>query len=528
MFRSLSSIITNFGLLVVISSIVTGSTSLYENTCDSKKVCNHVTPKVANKVPVTELCSRNLIEWEGFVFRNDEDIVTFCNEHGTVGNNVTEKTIPSKILVYKDFVFLTFPRSIGVFCTLGFFRLSDISKDKICPKVNCYPNIATNTLALPTACPLSTSYLTNAVDIKVECGVLYVLDNGCYLNTNVYDPIFMQMPQICMYDLSDTDGDQLQSCASFPDEYFDINNLSGYSSIIVNKVEGCDNTFVYIFNTMGAFVVVYSVKTGEFWKINAVVFGPEPDYCLFETVLPDYKCEKYVVLSGTPGIIDGPNVLFTQRCGRCLYTVAQKDLNKKANENLPEFDYKINKVGCVNSQLNSIVAYKDVVFGAQEQNHAIVCYNKKDQVTEDDVQFLIQDRTKYPFISNVYLNADKPGCKQVFFLSTNEPDIRVNGFNQYRKNLGIFHFDVEEALQLYPECKGYYKDIIKVAPPPLPLIPHPIYHRPIQRHVPSCHKKVEYSPPMPPRSDFQRYSPIHQQLPQNSYQYLTNYNEKQK
>lgn len=482
-------------LLIIILNVVNASFPLYENLYQSKKELDCTKPKVTNKVPVSELCSFNFIEWENFVFRNDE---SFCNIHGTVGNNLTEKAIPTKILVYKDLVFVAVERVIGVFGTLGYFNINDITNDKVCPKLKCYPNCDTNMLVLPPApCSPSTSYLTNVVDFQIDqCHLMWVLDVGSFLQTTIYQPIVLQNQQICIYNTSVTSGDPTKECIAFPDDYVDARTLYGFSTIIVNTIDGCDNAFAYIFNTMGAFLVVFSLKTKEFWRFDAVSLGPNPDDAKFKVLLPDYTYYTYAVVSGASGVvIDNNKVLFAERPGLNLLTVSLADLNQKPNGTVNNFDNNIQIVGRLNrnGQINSMVSSGNVVYASQEQEHAIVCYNKNGKVTPNDIQYLIQDRLKYPFIADVRLRVDKPGCFQIFFLSNNKTDIAVNGLDRNSQNFGIFYFDKKEADNLYPDCKGYYKDFIKVPPPQYFNSPLPYHQYPtVNSNIPTCHKNVDY------------------------------------
>lgn len=512
MSRRLNLIIKLPVFLIIFLKVVNASFPLYDKFYQSQKVCNYSKPKVTNKVPTYELCSFNETTWEDLVFRNDDDTTTFCNVHKTIGNNLTEKAIPTKILVYKDWVFIVVTRVLGVYSTLNYFRVSEISNDKYCPQLKCYPNCAVNQLAVPGICPLSGYYLTNVVDFQMDkCGVLWVLDVGAFLTGSIFEPVSLQNPQICRYNTSITDPltDPLKECTSIPSTYHRLTNVYGYSTIIVNTIDGCDNAFAYIFNILGGFLLVFSLKTKEFWVFNAPSLLPEPDDSQFEVVLPDYTRKRYIVWSGAAGFLDDNNLNFCPKPSTQVSTVPQTVLNKKSNANIPGSNYNFKNIGTLNEkgQINSLVSFEDVVFGAQEQNYAIVCYNKKDGASPDAIKFLIQDRIKYPSISDMRLNSDKPGCKQVFFLTNNQLDISCNGLNPNLQNFRIFYFNVKEALQLYPECKSYYKDVVQGTPPiyskPQP-VPQPIlqyqYQFPIiqNRQIPTCQQKAKSQyPPSP-------------------------------
>ncbi|XP_063708830.1 protein yellow-like [Culicoides brevitarsis] len=432
------------------------------NASNAHKSCEK--PKVTNKVPVSELCSFNFTEWENFTYNNAEDLENFCNEHGTNGNYLIDKAVPNKILVHKDKVFVAMNRVVGVYSTLNYFSMSDITSDKVCPKLKCYPNCEVNTLATYRVCPKAKYYLTNVVDMQIsKCGVLWVLDSGHYDDeSGRFGSVEMQEPCLCQYNLSAAAGENpFMACWLFPEDFYNERNVMGYQSFVVNCASGCDDCFIYVFNSLDGKILVFSLKTEYMWTYEGIKLSPEPDDAVFEVTLPDYTKHSYVALLGAAGIIDGSKLHFAKRPGKELYSIPYAVLEDPDNSVLKGFDNNIKIVGCLNEkgQLNSMVASDDVVFGAQEQNHAIVCYNKKSHVSSDDVQLIVQDRSKYPYIASVCLNSDKPGDSQVYFLSNNLFDIQKNGLNQKTKNFRIFYFNVKEVQQLYPDCKGYFKDL---------------------------------------------------------------------
>lgn len=424
------------------------SNNNYQNYQTCKK------EKVVNKVPVHELCEWEKIQWKFFTFRNDD---SFCNLHGVEGNYDKKLSIPRKFQVYKRRVFFSIERQKRVYSTLNYFYLDDIV-DKKCPEALCYPNCAVNTFASPQ-CSISSVYLTNVKDFEIDkCGVLWALDVGYYCKDSIVNPKFVQKPRLCLFN---TSTDEFVKCYDLPNDVYYKDDVLGYNTLLVNTNCGCDKAFVYLFNARSGMLVVFSLERESFSAFRSIWLNPDPVFTRFDLTLSDYMNHEYVVEDGVAAVLGDYGVTFSPRPSDKLYFAPYKFLHEPTNADLDELDYDISELGSLNEdgQTSTLVRFNDTVFGVQELKHSIVCYNRRADINPDAFQFLVQDRDEYSFIADLSLNVEHIRSPMLYFLTNNLIDIKCNGFDNSKSNFQFFYIDVKEALRLYPECKGYYKDL---------------------------------------------------------------------
>lgn len=478
---------SSIGSLILLSVVSFTAANIYYPTIHQnynsslyppKPISTPCKTKVSNKAPVYDLCYWNQIEYEGVVPNNEESV---CNLHGAAGNYIDAVNIPSKFLVYNGQLFFNVKRLIGVSSTLNVITLNDINNTRECPKAKPYPNVLINELALPE-CTDASYYLTNVQDFDIDkCGVLWALDVGSYCNNTIYDPVYVQDAQICLYNTAITDSLPLVKCIPIPEKYYNKEDVLGFTTILVNSKYGCDKSFVYIFNTRSGLLLVYSTETGAFWGIRSITFELEPFYSYFNLLSSDYIHNKYVVTDGVSATLDKDGIVYKNRAGKFFYRISYQVLHEPQSEFLNELNYKIEKVGASNErgQFGGLVNFDNQFFGIQELNHAVVCFTPKPKVDPEAIQFPVQDRELYPFLSDLQLYSDNAGCQRVYFLSNNLIEIKTYGLDVKKRNFKFFYIDLKETLRIYPECKAF-KDY---SPPKY-----------VKPYVSSCHAKERLYP----------------------------------
>ncbi|XP_063708834.1 uncharacterized protein LOC134837392 [Culicoides brevitarsis] len=412
--------------------------------------------KVVNKVPLYEFCHWHTIDWVGLEHRNDESP---CNLHGDKGNYIAEKNIPTKLRLYNGRAYVVIERSVGVYSSLSYFDLCDVGKNKECPKLKCFRNCARNQLAELGKCPDDdVNYLINVRDIQfTRDKKAWVLDIGAYF-LNESTPVFHRAPRLCLYDVSLATPSQ-KFCSSFPTRLYNAGNQLGLNAIEV-KEDGDKNDFVYIFNAASATIVVYSEKENKFWGIRAALFKAEPSQSLFTFNLPHHKEHKFVSRDGVfSGTSDKYGLFVSAKASDDLYYVSYSTLDDKMNEFMPETTFDISDVGTYNPNGHTydFLRHKNVLYFIQPERHALVCANKKFEVTEETLQVLSVDPEKLAHLTSIDFYHQHPDNRELYLLSNNLVDIKVNGFDKKKKNFVISVVDLEEVERLNPECLGYHK-----------------------------------------------------------------------
>lgn len=412
--------------------------------------------KVIDKVPVYDLCYWNQIEWNGFVPRSDE---SSCNLHGREGNYIAARSIPTKIRLYNGRVYCIIDRNVGVYSSLSYFDMKHVSRDKICPKLECFRDCKRNQLADIQTCADDTNYLINVRDIQFTSSkTAWLLDIGAYFNGCT--PVYHRAPRVCLYDVSSSKASQ-KFCSSLPSQYYNAGNQMGFNAILVNEEYGPGKHFVYIFNSDSASITVYSEEKDKFWSIRAALLGPDPGKSLFKYYLKNHQYYRTIDHNGLySGATDKYGLFLAPKASEDLYFCTYEVLNDKFNEDRDELSYHIKDVGTYNNygQTSAMIRNKDVLFFIQPQTYALVCANKKEVITPDTIQYLAIDSCRFAHLTSLDLYHHGPNKKEVYLLSNNLMDIKANGYDAKQKNFVISFVDVDEVEALYPQCLSYFEE----------------------------------------------------------------------
>lgn len=102
-----------------------------------------------------------------------------------------------------------------------------------------------------------------------------------------------------------------------------------------------------------------------------------------------------------------------------------------------------------------MVYTNNVVFGIQEQNYAISCWNRDLGPKPYTVQLLAGGREVVPFLVDLQLDPCCTTNHYLYALSNNYISIAFDGFNRHYPNFKIVFVDLEEVFSIYPYCKTY-------------------------------------------------------------------------
>lgn len=183
--------------------------------------------------------------------------------------------------------------------------------------------------------------------------------------------------------------------------------------------------------------------------------------------------------------------------------------SRKASETCTDPFYGIKVLGSYNNkgQTAGMVYTNDVVFGIQEQNYAISCWNRDLGLKPYTVQLLAGGREVVPFLVDLQLD---PCCRTnhyLYALSNNFISIAFDGFNPNYPNFKIVFVDLEEVFSIYPYCKTY-----------LPNKCYNQYEPPVYSQGPSDNY---YQPSSRPYSEYPQPGYNSSDLPSSSYSEYT-------
>lgn len=134
-----------------------------------------------------------------------------------------------------------------------------------------------------------------------------------------------------------------------------------------------------------------------------------------------------------------------------------KIVHDRTASNLPREKYEISFVGQYNDRGQCggflLLPEYQTVFGIQEQNYAVFCWDYQKQLTPKAVKLIAGCRQLVPFLVDIKVDRSYNDLN-LLILSNNLPGIVYDDFYD-TKNFRIFTINVKEALAAYPECTSY-------------------------------------------------------------------------
>lgn len=446
-------------LFLTFVGFVVANHNVYDNNYSvnsynvEKPTCNKT--KITNVVPVYDLCYWTKIEWRNYKRRTD---ISNCNLHGSEGNYIPSRCIPSQIRLYNGRCYVIINREIGVYSNINYFELSDITADKKCPKLECFRECSRTQLArgygLGRCSDDNNNYIINARDIFfTDDQYAWLLDIGVYFRGTT--PIYERAPRICAYDVAENVAAQTL-CFVMPPNLYNQRNQVAFNSILVDDSRNYRNHIIFIFNSISGSIIVFNQDHGRWWSIRSALFRPEPSESLFSFTLPNYQNYQFINQNGIyTGVRDRYGLIVSAQASNDPYFISYQTLNNDDNTACTELTYNIRDLGDYNcnGQTYGIERNNDVLFFIQPQNHALVCANKKQRIDADSLQYLFVDRCRFPHLVSIDLYKN-----DLYVLSNNLIDIQVNGFCHKKRNFVISYLHTNEIDALYPNCSSYFDD----------------------------------------------------------------------
>ncbi|GJQ83890.1 putative melanin biosynthetic process [Trypoxylus dichotomus] len=238
---------------------------------------------------------RTVFQWKllDFDYENEADKQKDIREEVFIPGNAA----PIDTDVYygrkNKYIFITIPRfQPGIPATLGTVTVSKTTGD---PVIRPYPSWKWH--RYPKKC--RQDRIVSTYRVKVDtCGRLWVLDTG-RLSEDQVCPM-----QILAFDL---ESNKLVHRGIIPQSL--LKPTSILVTPIVEILNGnCQDTFVYIADTVAFTLIIHDVKNGAFWKASDKTMYPYPNYSSFG-ILGD----TFDLVDGILGMDIGPIISREQR-----------------------------------------------------------------------------------------------------------------------------------------------------------------------------------------------------------------------
>lgn len=387
-------------------------------------------------------------------------------------------------------------RSTGVYSTLNYFYICDIIDQK-CPKLRPYPSHEL-TEFLSEECSHPNQVISVErfnVDKCVNDPKLWVFDTKGFEYKN--KPFSFGEPSLKVFQLK---NDTLVRSRSIPSYLYDRNSLGIVQVIVhvINYDSSCDNTFAYIIDSTRGSLIVYSWKDDRFWRFDTPKFYGDAKYSDFSVRTPSGKEVRYFpkthIYEATIDLCHN-KLLYHARGSLSAYAI---DLDTVNNANVSiigptefvgTYVGEKNKRGQTGSQaMNNDLC---IVWGIQEQNYAITCYNRQKVLSPGSVKIVMADSDRLSFLVDMKLEVEPKCCMKnkksvmedfkryyshhfsnniIFVLTNNEKDIENGHFDREHENFGIYYIEENAALNAYPQCLANYKE--EYQPPPIDKKPY--------------------------------------------------------
>ncbi|XP_077299773.1 L-dopachrome tautomerase yellow-h isoform X2 [Arctopsyche grandis] len=209
---------------------------------------------------------RTLYQWNLIDFNYDSD-----GERKAALDSkdfIPENTLPLGLEIWKERVFVTFPRwKPGVPCTLATApRIPSSGVIDPSPKLQPYPSW--NWHRQQGDCSGLTSVFRISAD---RCGRLWVLDSG---QVEALETVPRQVcpPQLIVFNLT---NDEVIGRYPIPEMY--VRQSSLFTNIVTDMRGGkCDDVHVYFTDVWRFSLIVFRLRDEKFWSFSSHLFYPDP------------------------------------------------------------------------------------------------------------------------------------------------------------------------------------------------------------------------------------------------------------
>ncbi|XP_063708835.1 L-dopachrome tautomerase yellow-f2-like [Culicoides brevitarsis] len=390
------------------------------------------------KVPLTELCSFNYLQWKELP-ENSLYVPTAC--------------VPRAIEKVGNRMFITTPRCTGVPVTLSVFDIDEIVDNK-CPQLSAYPSVEANKIYVGSNNIINVQGF--AVDQCAKGQRLWLFDTGV-METR-YGPTVIEEPAIIVID---TNCNQIVRRKELPTRFYSVKTVQGFTNVVVNTAMDCSNTYAYIVNSLDGTLTVYSYKDDTFWQFYSTLFNMNayPDSLFQVKTLNGTNVHYQLDANLWHLTVDyvSQKLIFSARSSKHLFTIPLKIVhNQRASLNAREL-YDIKYLGKLNARGQSsafelLPGFK-TVFGIQEQNYGIFCWNYRKFLSDNEVKLVAGDPELLPFLVDMIVDgSDGSEDQELIVLSNNKAGIVADDFYMGVENFRIFTVSVREILEEYPEC----------------------------------------------------------------------------
>ncbi|XP_072742611.1 major royal jelly protein 3-like [Anoplolepis gracilipes] len=296
----------------------------------------------------------------------------------------------------------------------------------------------------PLLCPYpnwnwwnTRKHLTGFYRLRIKCNHLFVVHSGKFRDREEVYPA-----RLLVFDLR---TNKLIKNITIPSEIADnIDNIGLLMTLFVdapNCYEIANTATVYITDTEGYGLIIYSAKTSKFKRIESNYM--KPSHTNFFT--KDNR--NFTLEEGIFGLtIIDKELYYTVASGKSIYKMDKSHL--QYIKNISQADKETKVVATLSGQVNLLASKGNAIFFVNIPEGSILCANSSKEINSANMEILAQDPTKLILQSALKVQGD-----ELIGMANNYHDFVINRQNINKTNFIIFIINIKD-IRKKTKCFG--------------------------------------------------------------------------
>ncbi|KAG5883313.1 hypothetical protein JTB14_008600 [Gonioctena quinquepunctata] len=275
-----------------------------------------------------------------------------------------------------------------------------------------------------------------------ECGRLWVLDTGRYINDIVCPP------QIMAFDLK---TDKLLHRYELPISQYEPRSIFVTPIVeILNKSNQCSNTFVYLADCQTYSIVVYDHQQQTSWRVIDKTFYPYPSYGTYNIHGVTFEIMDGVLgMSLTPASTGSNRKLFyhalTSPTENWVYTGDLRNGTRfSGNPNSSPEIFNTFPRGRKTQSAAEAISKDGILFFGLISDVKIGCFNtnKKDYGNSTSTDIVADNQLTLQFPSGMKVIKNEKGIEELFIMTSRFQKVATGTINTNETNFRILRAEV--------------------------------------------------------------------------------------